>query len=353
MPLSSLVLAVVLGSTASAADVTDLAPALGLMGTLRYAGSALDGSLVEQETVVAGRQIQRHDLDLGLEFAPAEGVALTLDLALTPSLTFTYPDARPMIIEPEDGSGSYLAGTPGVEPVQVKAGGLTGFWIGAAFSPFNERYAKGQQSTWRLDLALRTPSAGRNLWTATDGKRGTAPGSLGLKVAGAFSTDLGAGTPWLQAVYVSEGKATVDVVDEAGNAWAQDLELNPASVLQTRFGVAVNAYEDVDTGAAFDLDLYLGGEYRTWEDVTSGVYLPNVLDGGRAIDVTTGDNLAGTAGLALDGAVNEYFQIRTGAEFTYRTPYRLEHPYEVTTSADTWQIGWFLQVQGMGSFKPE
>ncbi|MCA9492298.1 MAG: hypothetical protein KC621_20335 [Myxococcales bacterium] len=340
-----------LAHPASAADVTDMAPGLGALGTLRYAGSSLDGHLVESGEVVAGRKVQRHDLDLGLEFAPAPGVALTLDLALTPSLTFTYADSRTMIVEPEDGSGSYLAGEAVAAPVEIRAGGLTGFWVGAAFAPFSETYAKGQQSSWRIDAALRPPSASRNLWTTVDAKRGTAPGGLGMRVGGAFSVDRGVGNPWVQAVYQSEGRVAVDVVDENGNQWATELAVKPASTLLTRFGVAIEGWEDPDLGAAFAVDLYLGGQYQTWQDVASGVYLPNVLEGGRSIPVTSGDSLAGIAGIALDAAVNEYVQIRAGSEFTYRTPYTLEHVYDVQTSADTWQIGWFFQVQGMGSFK--
>ena len=349
----SWLVSVLLAHPASAADVTDMAPGLGLLGTLRYAGSAQDGDLVEAGEVVAGRNVQRHDLDVALEFAPAPGFALTLDLALTPSLRYTYADSSTMIVEPEDGSGSYLPGEPVGAPVEISAGGLTGFWIGAALAPFSETYAKGQQSTWRIDAAIRTPSASRNLWTAVDGKRGTAPGGLGLKLAGAFSVDRGVGNPWLQAVFVDEGRATVKVVDETGTVWAEELAIKPASTLTTRFGVAINGWKDEDLGAAFDVDLYLGGQYRTWEDVASGVYLPNVLDGARSIPVTTGDNLAGIAGLALDAALNDYVQIRAGSEFTYRTPYTLEHVYDVQTSGDTWQIGWFFQVQGMGSFKNE
>jgi hypothetical protein len=96
----------------------------------------------------------------------------------------------------------------------------------------------------------------------------------------------------------------------------------------------------------------MGGNYRSWEDHASGVYLPNVLDGGKSIPVTTGDRVAGETGLALDYHVNTYVRLRTGVDFSYGTPYTLEHVYPVTTSADTYTIGWFFLIQGVGSFVP-
>lgn len=337
---------------ARAAQVTEMAPAMGLAGGLTYGGSHLSGKLVEDGEVVSGRRITRHDLDLGFEFAPTDGVALTLAFAITPSWRFAYPDSRTMVVEPLDGSGSYLSGAPVAETPTIEAAGLEGIWIGGAVAPFAERYARAQATTWRLDAALRTPSAKRNLWTAPNGKRGPSPGGLGLRVAGAFSTDLGVGEPWLRVEYLDEGKVTLDVIDEAGVTWATDLQLAPASSVDATAGIEIVAVEVEETGSRAAVDLSFGAGYRTWEDVASGVYLPNVLDGARSIPVTAGDTVDAHAGVALAYDVNPFLRVRTGTTFTYRLPFRPEHVYPVTTSADTWQLGWFFQVSGRGSFAP-
>lgn len=336
---------------AGAADVTEMAPELGIRSYLRYGGSTLNGHLVEEGEVVAGRHVLRNDVDLGVEFSPVAGLAATVQLALTPGMTWSYTDPRTMVAEPADGSGSYLTGDP-AKDVSIKTSGLVGAWFGAALAPFSESYARNQHATWRLDLGVRTPSTGRNLWVARNGARGPSPGGTALKVGAAFSTDRGVGNPFLSAVWVHENRVTVDVTDESGTTWAKNLELSPADTLDLRSGIAITGYENAAQHSSFDAELWLGAQYRDWEDVASGLYLPYVLDSARSIPVTSGDSVAGVAGLGFEYGINEFVSIRTGTEFTYRTPYRLEHVYDVTTSADTWQLGWFLTVQGQGSFRP-
>lgn len=339
-----------LASTARAAQVTDMAPELGLLGGFEYGGDSTNGHLIEAGEEVSGRRVVRHGLDLALEFAPTAGFAFTLDVEITPSHKLTYTDARTMLVDPLDGSGSYLAGETLAEPSVVKASGLSGLWFGVALAPFSEDYEKVQNASWRVDAAIRTPSPNRNLWTAVNGKRGAAPGGVAFDVAGAFSTDRGVGNPWLRAELIRELKATVDFVDENGVTWARDVEVRPASTFELKFGVELLAAEDEATDARFSVDLWMGGDYRTWEDVSSGVYLPNVLDSARAIPVTTGDTIRALTGMALDYHVNTYVRMRTGVDVAFGTPYTLEHVYPVRTSADTWTIGWFFQFQGVGSF---
>lgn len=351
VPSSLFAVCIWLAPAAVAADVTEMPPELGVRSSLRYSGSTLNGHLVEAGETVGSRHVLRNDLDLAVEFAPTAGLAATLQLALSPGYTWSYRDTRDMVVEPADGSGSYLSGLR-AKDVELKTTGLTGVWLGAAFAPFDEQYARNQHATWRLDAALRPPSKGKNLWVARNNARGPAPGGLGLRLGGAFSTDLGVGTPFVSASWVHESRVTVDVVDEAGTTWAKGLSLKPADTLDLRSGISIRGYENAAAQSSVDFELWMGAGYRAWEDVASGLYLPNVLDSGRAIPMTVGDSVSGVAGFGFEFGVNEFVAIRTGTEFTYRTPYRLEHLYEVSTSADTWQLGWFLAVQGRGSFAP-
>jgi len=328
-----------------------MAPELGLLGGITYSGSALSGELLEADTVIADRRIVRHDLDFAVEFSPVEGVAITLGVPTTLSWKFSYPNARTMAVDPIDGSGTYLASDATADAEPVTASGIEGIWLGAAVAPFAERYGVGQPITWRLDAAIRGPSKNRNLWTAVNGSRRSPPGGWGFRLAGAFSSDLGTGEPWLTAEWIRESKVEVDIVDEQGVEWATDLPLRPASTLSSAVGIEIVATEKAETGLRVAVDLSLGASYRTWEDIATGVYLPNVLDNARTIPVTAGDTVAGTAGVGVDVHVDSHVRVRSGLTFEMRTPFRPEHVYDVETSWDTSVWGWNLEVEGVGTFK--
>lgn len=338
--------------TAVAAEVTDMPGAFQAFGGVHYSGTGEWSALEEQDVVIARRRVFRHDLNYRLQFAPIDGVALVLDIAHTPSARYVFPEAYEMNLEPVNGGGTYLLSGPG-ETAVVSGSGLTGAWIGAAFAPFAERYSRGQQATWRLDAAVRTGSPKHNLWTAPDGKRGVSPGGTAIKLAGAFSADYGVGNPWLTATYVKENKVTVDIVDEDGTAWAEQLELQPASTFDTAMGIEVVGLEDEQAGQRFAVDVFLGVSYRTWEDVASGVYLPNVIGPARQIAVTSGEHLAGRAGFAFDVHFNRYVRARMGPDVRIRTPFRPEHVYAVRTVPENIGVGWVLRVDGVLDLKAE
>jgi hypothetical protein len=327
-----------------------MAPEMGILGGLTYAGSTLNGSLVEGDTTIAERRVWRHDLDFAVEFSPTDRVALTLALPTTLSWRFTWPEARTMVVDPIEGTGTYLASDETAEAPALSASGIEGLWLGIGVAPFSEQHSQSDQVTWRMDAAIRGPSAKKNLWTAPNGNRGVAPGGWGLRLAGAFSSDFGVGEPWLTAEYQRETKVSVDVIDEDGTTWATDLPLRPASVLGATCGVEIVALDQVETGTRFAVDLSLGATYRSWEDITTGIHLPNVLDSARSIPVTSGDSVSAIAGVAVDLHVDEHVRLRSGATIELRTPYRPEHLYEVRTGTDTYVIGWTFEVEGVGSF---
>ncbi len=349
-PFACIAASLLIPGWAIAAEVTDVAPRLGMLAGLAYGGSSLNGGLTEDGVRVADRRISRHDLDLLAEFAPTTGLAVTLRVQITPSMLFSYPNARSMVIEPLDGSGSYLAGDPSAETPTVKASGVAGVWLGVAAAPFSELTGPANRSSWRLDFAVRTPSPKRNLWSAPGGTRGVSPGGTAIRLAGAFSVDRGVGNPYLSTAWQRENAVKVDVTDEAGVAWAQALQLNPADEFRIRGGIEIVALDREDTSTRVAVDPSIGVGYRSWEDVASGVYLPNVLEGARAIPVTVGDQLLATVGLGLDLHLNESVRARTGLDFEYRTPFRVEHVYPVSTTPDTWQIGWSVKFQGVPVF---
>ena len=317
----------------------------GVLG-LSYGGMAEFGALEEDGTQISQRRIAQHDLDWKLEFAPAEGFAVVLGLDYTPALTYNYPGARPMLFEPVDGGGTYLL-SDGQGDESVQASGVRGLWVGAALSPFNERYKRGQRSTWRLDAAYRTGSKEKNLWVAKDGKRGAAPGGSALRLAGAASQDLGTGNPWASVNYIKENGFKADLVDESGTTWARNVQLQPASQVEVRAGVEVEALDDAEQQTRVAVDFWLGFGYNTWQDITSGVLLPNVLAGGREIAMTSSGYTYALGGISLDYQINEFVRARTGPDFRFHTPFFPEHAYNVVTSPDHLAVGWLLRIEGM------
>ena len=335
-----------LASPAIAAEATDMPLELQGSADLTYGGFAEFGALEEDGVNIGQRRILRNDLYWNIEFAPIDGIALTLGIDQTAGLAFNYPNARGMLFEPVEGGGTYLLSEEEV-PAKVTAGGINGVWIGAAFAPFSERYDRGHKTTWRLDIGFRTASPNRNLWVAKNGKRGSAPGGTALKAAGAVSQDMGTGNPWASFELIRENKFTADLVDESGETWARAVSLQPASSMTIKGGVEVVAYDDPAQSTRFAVDFFLGFGYRTWEDISSGVYLPNVLDAGKGIPMTAGDQTFMLAGIHADYHINEYVRARTGPDFRFHTPFVPEHAYAVTTRGAHIGVGWMFRIEGM------
>jgi hypothetical protein len=357
---------------AQAAEVTDMPPELGVLGDLSYVGSRLSGGLEESGIRVSDRRFLRHDLRVRLEFAPVRGAALTLGIDATPAMSWDFPGSRTMLLDPLNGAGTYLTpadredatspgapvtgtttgatgGAPDADAAGFDAGGLNGVWIGVAVAPFSQSYQRHQAANWRLDLAFRTGSANKNLWTFDGDKRGTSPGGSALRIGGAFSSDYGVGEPYLAVLWHRENKVSVDVVDAEGNEVTSGLEVRPGSRLSSTGGVEIVAWEDLDDGnrVAFDFSGTFG--YQGWQDVATGVYLPDTLELGEAIPMTTSEHVFFGAGLAVDFHGAEYLRGRVGVNATYRTPYRLEHLYPVYTTPDSWELGWTITLGGAGA----
>ena len=196
-------------------------------------------------------------------------------------------------------------------------------------------------------MAFRTGSASQNLWVANNGNRGSAPGGTALRVSAAVSQDMGVGNPYMKMTYQKENKFSTNLVDEMGTTWAKNVELQPASTFEAVSGVEVVGLDDAANHTRFAMDLFLGFGYRTWEDITTGVYVPNVLDNGRTIPVTTGDYTSVRTGLIADYHVNENVRARTGPEFVFHTPFRPEHSYDVITKPAHFAMAWTFKIEGL------
>ncbi len=367
--------ALVVAGAANGAEVTDMPPPLGGSAMLAYGGSHLTGGLQEQGIRIADRRFTRHDLDVRLELSPIRGAALTLGIATTPSMRWSFPGGSPMIFDPIGGSGTYLTaadlaaanddqiGAPVTDPEATETGGddatatgdapgftasgFNGVWIGAAVAPFSQSYSRYQATNWRLDLAFRTPNKGSSLWVSDGTKRGTAPGGTALRLRGAWSADLGVGEPYLVAQYHKENKFTGPTTAADGTP-GPELELRPASNIGVTGGIELAGYDDAEGGNKVAFDLFGGCQYTTWQDVATGVYLPDTLASGAAIPMTTSEHVSAHVGAGVNVHAAEYVRARVGITGRYATPHRQEHLYDVLSTWDSFEIGWYVSLGGVG-----
>jgi hypothetical protein len=332
--------------TAQAAEVTEMPPELRGDVDITYAGTFTSGGLEEAGGIVAEQRISRHDLSFVGAFAPTEGVAVTIGLPVTPSWKVSYTTATAMLFDPVTGTGTFVGGEALSPLPELKGSGLTGLWLGAAVAPFSERYPLGQRVSYRIDLAFRTPSPGNSWWSAEGGQRGAGMGGSAWKIGAAFSTDHGASEPYLNFAAVREGKITLDIVDEAGTTWATALTVHPASTVDVTGGVEIVANEKTDIDQRLVFDLFVAFGYRGWQDIPSGLFLPDVIDVSRGISVTSSEYLLMRAGLGLLFDINKYVSVRLAGDGRIATPHTLEHVYAVRTSLDTFEIGFSSTVEG-------
>jgi hypothetical protein len=340
---ASSILAALLLSPASAAEVTDLPPNLRGDVHLAYAGEFQQAGLEEGGATYAIRNVVRHDLGLRLEFAAYKGVVITLGIPNTLQQRITYPAAREMLYEPVEERGSYVNGAAIEAPTYV-SGGNQGVWIGTALAPFSTNYRRNFGIDTRIDIGVRTPGAGSTLYGPN---RGAHPGGAGFRLGLAASLPVGRTNSYVALNYVHEFGAKVPiVVDNAGNVLAEELPVKGASQLDATAGAEFVLREQNESASRVALDLYVGFAYRAWADRASGFYLPDVLVSSQPLTVSQGDYIVARGGAAIDYHVNRYVGVRLGAEGRYFTPHTVEHLYEVKTDVQSYEVAWTLALVG-------
>lgn len=333
-------------ASAGAAEVTTMPDRLGGALEVRYRGQVEFGSLLEGTQVVSKRQIQEHHVDAKLEFSPLAGAALVVGLEGTAAWKWSYPSARTMVLEPVDGGGSYEFGEPDPDapPYERKGSGVAGVWLGAAFSPFSERLFPKQRASWRFDVGVRPGNKKSNRWTVgQNGQRGASMGGNAVRLSGAFSQRSGLAEPYVRAVYQNEGKVTVALADEDGPR-APAFTVKPASWVEVIGGTSILGNKDSPGTTSFDI--HVGATYRTWEDLPSGMLLPNVLDAAKTIPSTHSETISGLVGMGTWLAFGKNVGMSLGARFVYTVPNRQEHLFDVTTSPDTFGVQWHAALRG-------
>jgi hypothetical protein len=339
-------LSVLVADLAFAAEVTDLPPALRGDVVIGYGADLFRGPLVEQGERVGGSRRDVHNLDLSLAFAPIGGLAVTAGAQIAPSIRYRFAtDGKAMVDDPVADSGSYLGGPALDAPPTFSGGGLVGLWLGVAAGPYGRAVKRDDPFSWRFDLGFRLPDSDKTFWDATDG-RGAAPGGSAYRLRGAFAVEEGFAEPYLRATFQHEGRAVVDVVDDAGVVWATDQTIRPPTTFDVVVGTELVAEENTETGLRFAFDWFGSLGWRSASQVPSGVFLPSVLDRSRSALVFQSESLVAGAGLGVIVHPVKYVGVRLAGDFRAWTPYRVEHVYDVVQGAGSHSVGVQATVVG-------
>ncbi|MCB9662641.1 MAG: hypothetical protein H6732_00860 [Alphaproteobacteria bacterium] len=327
---------------AVAAEVTDLPPNLRADLHVAYGGLFDQAGLEEGDRTFGARDLVRHDVDLGLDFAVYTGLAVTIGVPITASQLIRFPAAREMLYEPASDTGSYQNGPAIDDPPEIRSGGSRGVWLGLAAAPFREDYARGLPLTSRLDLAFRIPLAGATLYGPG---RGASPPGVGVRLGAAFSVVRGPANPYLRLAFTAELPGDIETVKPDGST-GPTLTLRDGHALDVGGGAELVVWQDPDQARRVAFDLHLGLGYRGPADTASGVFLPSVLERSTEVAVTRSEYLQLGGGLALDVETGRYLGFRLGADGWYHTPYRIEHPYAVRTDPQSFSVTWRLDLVG-------
>lgn len=337
---------ILLSVLASASSETELPPALradvavGYQAGVRWVG--LEEDSPDGRELIGRRRDLRHDLTVRGAFSFVDGVAVTAGVDLVPGQSITHLTGRPMLTDPVSGQGTFVGAPDLDEPPAFSGGGLLGVWVGAAFQPFAERFAKQHAVTWRLDVAVRTPPA-RTFWEADEeGRRGTGEGGPTYRLAAAFSRDGDAASPYMTADWRLTTPRSVEVDD--GQGGTVGINVQPGQTFDVTTGIELRMTRASAAPTRADFDLSTGLFYRSPQAVPSGLFLPDVLPASRKIAVTRAERLGWHAGAAFDIEIDEPVELRLWTRAFWALPWRVEHPYAVRTTTDTVQAAFGADI---------
>lgn len=339
-------LAVLTSTPAEAAEVTALAPMLRGDVQLRYDIDAERARLLEDETVVARRALTDHLMTWSASFSFYTGAALFLEMPHYASSRIRFRDASTMGFDPVEDAGTFI-GTDSLEDPDPTLGkGLGGTWLGLRGAPYHETLFgdRGDRASILLEAAYRFQDKS-NMWSyGPRGYRGAGPGASAFRLRGAFSTTHRTAQPYLVATWMVPASIQMDVVDENSRTIATDRRFSPASDVELVAGAELQVAEYQD-GGLVSLDFRSRFGYRSWQDVPSGLYLPDVLNGTEAQTATEGEHayLAGSFG--VNWRFIHYLQLNMAGEFGFATPRTVEHFYPVKTGLDTMTWGFTTSLR--------
>ena len=319
--------------TARAAELTELAPALRGDVAVRYDFASAHADLLEQDATVGQRVLRTHTVTYAGSFSPIDGAAVFFEVPQIPSQTVSYTEAREMAFDPAADQGTSVGTSTIQNPTGVEGSGVAGVWLGVRGTPLSESLwaGRGDRTTWLLEAGYRLKDD-TNLWTyGPDGSRGAGPGAPAFRLVSTTSTTKGSAEPYVRARWIRTGRINTDIVNDRGQTLATGVELRPESRFDLGVGTELEVSQGPADGARVALDFRGTLAYHSWQDIPSGIYLPDVLEASRSQVATQSERVTATGRFGINWRFHEYVQLNVAGEAGVHTPYRVEHFYPVTT----------------------
>jgi len=317
---------------AHAAELTELAPALRGDVSVRYDLDAAHADLVEGDEDVGRRVMQSHTITWAGSFSPIDGGAIFLEMPHVAAERVRYPSAATMAFDPAAGQGTMLDTSTIDDPSELRGSGVGGVWLGLRGTPLSEALwsSRGDRTTWLIESAYRFADK-TNLWTyGPRGTRGAGPGAPAFRLLTTVSTTKGDAEPYLRARWVRSSRINTDIVNAQDNVVATGLELRPESTFDLTVGTELEVSQYGEDGARVALDFRGTLSYRTWQDIPSGTYLPDILDASRGQVATQSERVTAAGQFGVNWRFHEYVQLNVAGEAGIHTPHRVEHFYPVS-----------------------
>ncbi len=316
-----------------AAELTELAPMFRGDVAVRYDLDGEAARLLEGGEQVGRRNITDHVVTWTGSFSFYEGVSAFFEIPHYAAQKVTYPEASQMAFDPAVDAGTML-GTPAIaDPAGIRGSGVGGTWWGFRGTPLSETLwgDRGDRTTWMLEAAYRFKDK-TNLWTyGPRGTRGAGPGAPAFRLGTTISTTKGEAQPYLKVQWTRTGRINTDIVDEDERVVARGVELRPASELDLGLGTELQVAEYGEQGAQVALDFRGTFSYRSWQDIPSGIYLPDVLEASKSQVATESETASVLGQFGVNWRFHEYVQLNVAGEVGTNTPRRAEHFYPVST----------------------
>jgi hypothetical protein len=348
LPIPLVALVVAVSSEANAADATRFPPALRGDFEVQYDVGGETGRLMEGESQVGRRRLTSHAITYTGTFSPVTGLGLYVAVPHLVSERVRFFDTHEMAYDPRTGEGT-MVGTDSLADREAERGtGLGGVWLGIKGAPMHrELYARrADRVSWVLDAGYRFPRK-THFWTyGPRGTRGAGAGAPAFRFQAAVSSHHRIAEPYLKASLLRSGRLQTDVVDANGRIVARSLEIRPASTVDGVLGVQYTVHE-YGQGAMVALDMHGSYGYSTWQDVPSGLYLPDVL----AVSAEEPATMSERTRVGVGGGVNwrfiEYLQLNVNGDIGIHSGGRIEHFYPVSMGLGVleWSVHTTLQFK--------
>lgn len=338
-----------LSLTATAAEVTELPPHLRGDVSVGYGVTVVPDTLREGKTQVGSRRSIDHMLHYGVRFGVLDMLALELELPHAASSRIRFSNASQMAYDPVADAGT-MKGTDEIKDTERHGIGAEGMWVRVLGTPLSEDvYAsRGDQITWLMGLGYQFKNE-TAFWNRNEsGQRGAGPISPALEIQSFWSTQNNMTEPYLGVVWTKRFATQTETRNSNGIVTETNLELQDPSTLDIQTGMEIELWSDEDwaNGLGTEIAIDLSGifSYQTAGTVLSGIALPSVLSitEGQPVSQSEGSSLWGAAGVRwriiryLDWTINSALGAPLGR--------RLEHPYDVSTSAKG-KLGWGIGTE--------